>query len=545
MDRLRKHNVTNDHQSFEIMRFLVEMLNSNLFNSLKFEDEKISIVTMLNKAKNYEMMARMKIEKHKIKWLFAGSQKSDTLPFVGNLLNECRKVLLSSLAEGRPLAEVVICVMAIIKMRLLDYMMGRIPVYELAVTQKLSKFDPLSDSQTQHSLVAIRMATRGVPVNGGDDITYIFARNKSTGEMVVESLDYVLDAKSNLEPDLAEIWTSRIKNKITTFLLHLVAPLTDFTCLESVYAQERGERLKRQNEQIQLQTQYLELLMYQGVGDIEWRLKKREKYTRSHFESQKRLAFFNLGSKQKAEVPMPITNYPSKIECCVCYVFFDPKEYELVECTCNSIPQKCQCSGDSKHLSHFLGHLPEWKTTRDLEMERTGTGSESNVSIAEEYKKKSEALHLQNVTSLNYSQEDRILFKRKVAQLRKIHKEKKMTTSLEEEVKRQLQAGKKYYVRHMGTYNVVCPACVNKRGSEISKLQDLHKRTASKYFQTRAICLTCSEISQVPDDPLKPCTPETCSLLDCEIFKKRETLFTEVIMYESNLEKLGSHHVSW
>ena len=66
-----KHNVVNVFQAFEVMKYLVGMINSTFPEGkmLKFEDEKIADRMILYQMKNYHMRARIKIEKHKVKYL--------------------------------------------------------------------------------------------------------------------------------------------------------------------------------------------------------------------------------------------------------------------------------------------------------------------------------------------------------------------------------------------------------------------------------------------------------------------------------------------
>jgi hypothetical protein len=533
MDFLRKHNIVNNEQAFAVMKFLVEVVNSNLYKMMKFEDEKISQCTKIDLMKCYDMLGRMKIEKDKVKWIFAGSQKSDTLPFVNELLYDCRVLLLTLIAKGRTIKQAVTRVIVLIKMRLLDFAMGKVPTYDLAITQRLSKFDPTAARQTQHSNVAIQMNNRGEPVHGGDDIIYIFAKDKTTGEKRVDSLDYLLNPKSNLEPDLKTIFESRIKSKITGYMLYLLAPLSDVITLDSAYEEIRQSKEKEKSAQMALQTEYVEAVLYKGHGDIEWRLNKREFYANQHRNSLKMTHMFkkmaNTTTTATTTANMTVKTYPAQMECCICTAFFDPRVYSLTKCACEK---------------------PVTRSRTGTRVKSEPMSSDEMVSSEEEYDYKDEdykpssRVEYEETSQCSCKGNSCVRTALKLDPTR--HIEIAYDDGVKEEHKEDDGEKEKYFLKHKGGHHMVCPNCLaTRKDEEVIKLQKQHKETSDKYFLERSKCLVCIQMAQVPVDTKKPDTPESCRLTDCLVYKSRESLYTACLMHENTLAVLGSHHMSW
>jgi DNA polymerase elongation subunit (family B) len=433
MEVIRKHSVVNLEQAFAVMKFWIDMINDVMPPWLKFEDEKVSECTKFSTAKGYDMMARMKVEKHKVKWMFAGSGKSDTLPFVTELLAKCKKKLMSAVASGRPTVDCVKYIMYLIKRRLLDFAMGFIPPQKLATTQRLTKYDP--KATTQHAKVAHRMVERGTPVKGGDDVTYIYAVNTLTGEPVVESLDYVLSPESPLKPDLMAIWMNRVKSKISGYLQHLIAPLVDFARLDTPYEEEKEKNRARQQEQAAWQLKLVEELMYNGEGDIENRLRRRKAAEDDRIAKAAQAAMFRRGGL--------VSEGPITAECRVCYRFF----------------------------------------------KRSAARPREHVSVA-------------------YEERDAPLLR--------------PTSS-----------------------RAVCDSCRENATEHVTHNRAVHEKRSRRYFELRARCETCIAAPLVPGDDEKPDTPESCTSVNCEVYKKKSRILDSVRVCEENLLALGFRHTSW
>jgi DNA polymerase elongation subunit (family B) len=557
-----KHNVVNIHQAFEVMRFLVELINAHFPKGkmLKFEDEKISECTKLDMAKNYDMRARYKIEKHKVKPVLAGSGKSDTLPFVNELLEECKNKLLSAVAEGYTAREATQLVVFIVKKKLLEFAMGLIPSYQLTITMRLKEVKP--NATSQHGTVANKMIARGVPVNGGDDVTFIYVKHKITGEKDVESLDHMLDPLNQLEPDLPAIWENRMKKKITTFLSHLLVPIEDITLLASVYPDVEQEKLRSQNEQLVYQREYLSLLMYRGEGDVESRFAKREilekrhrdalgalEITRSAVFSEPNDPRSNEEVRKRAErireweERKKATLFPSQIECRVCYRFFDPKSYRFERCRCAKDRSKKVAKKPNAEPVRFFGRSTKHEsrpTKAPLAREERLCPCGGKSKPIHEFELATKK-HNRGRTNEEEEEEDERRTERGIKRKRQAH----VPLVYDGDDDCDSQSENRYYRVFTGKYSRICPSCESNRTKHVEHFKALHKETMNDYFRNRAICLTCIEAAQVPTDPVHPDSPETCTLIGCAIYKKRMTLWTAGMMYDEQLSFLGAHHESW
>ena len=85
---------------------------------------------------------------------------------MNDLLERCRDCLLDAVADGYPLQDAVKKVVCVVKKKLLDLAMGLIPVYQLAVTQKIREVN-LENPKGMRGQVAKKMIERGVVVRGG------------------------------------------------------------------------------------------------------------------------------------------------------------------------------------------------------------------------------------------------------------------------------------------------------------------------------------------------------------------------------------------
>lgn len=334
MVKLPQSSVVNRHQAFAVMEHLTETINDKLIQEMLLQPEKISEVMNLHKQKNYDMKAMLKPEKDvKLDWLFKGSDKSDTSPFVNDLLNMSRAYLLLRIGEGHAKNTVFQSLCLIIKRELLKLATGEISPAKLTITKKLSRFDP--DGTLTHNRVAIQMKNRGETVNSGDLITYIHVllkngsnqildknttnqvnksgkRKKPIYRQAVESFDYVM--KMNLKIDLEYIWTNCIKNKLTAFLRNVVAPIFDHVRLSSVYPSVMQNQEYKKNKQHEEQENLVYAVMYEGEGDIEWRFRKRNRA---------------LGANRWT------SDVGKEYECAICYTFFVEKATTKESCHSN------------------------------------------------------------------------------------------------------------------------------------------------------------------------------------------------------------------
>lgn len=345
MVKLAAHSVVNRHQAFIVMNHLTEMINDKLIKEMLLQPEKITEVMNLHKQKNYDMKAMLKPDDNaKLDWLFKGSDKSDTLPFVNKILNMARAYLLLRIGEGHAKNLVFRSLCLIIKRELLKFVMGEISPAQLSITKKLSKFDP--EGTATHNRVAIQMKNRGEPVNSGDLITYTHVllpdgtaqildvktigkldskgkKKKPVYRQAVESLDHVI--KNDITLDLEYIWSNCIKNKLTTFLRNVVAPIFDHVCLTSVFPNTLRNQQTKKAIQQENQDKLVCAVMYEGVGDIEWRFIRRKKAAGSNkmvdftCKTTTTSTSNSGGNNDNNTMKKPTKEY----ECTICYKFFN------------------------------------------------------------------------------------------------------------------------------------------------------------------------------------------------------------------------------
>lgn len=484
-----RHNVVTKQEAFKTMKFLADLINRDYVKTLKLEDEKISSSTLIYKMKTYDMMAYENTDPDKIKWLFSGAEKSDILGFVNDLLRRCKEFLLTAISEHKPLNESISYVVYLVKKKLLEFSTGKIPLYNLTVTQKLSSYDPEKVS-TQLQKIAQKMIARGEPVAGGDHITHLRIRDKVTGEKSIDTLAYLLANLDTKEADLYDIWIKNIKNRLTTFLQHVVAPMRNYVTLGTVLASKLETSTLEQEMQNNLQIKMIEELVYRQQGDVESRLLKREHYTRSTQENLARSKFLQPHSVANKT---PAMIFPKRLECLSCYSFYDPQIYRLLPTNENRADGKPlkDLICDVSHLDHVYV-----------------SAGECLLTVSEEAPMDVEGECTSGDERIDPRADKSFLKKNGNAIYRKVGTTEKSN---------------------------LCSICLSKADAKKKQIRSDLAEHKTAFFKNRAICYVCMDLAQVPEDPIQPDTPETCSLKTCSIYKEKKSLLTQIELLEHTM----------
>lgn len=374
MCRSIKTSVVNKPQGFAVMDHLCIISNKTLPGMLKFNAEKIAVIAILIAQKIYDMKAFLSSDEDApIKWIFSGADKSDTIPFVKELLSKCKQIILNGLDDGgRDLNEVMTHTCYTIDHALISFAMGRIPPAKLCMTKQLSKLT-YAQKPPHHAQVAKKMQARGVQVNIKDYITYTFVKTNRPGSAAEpEDLNYIMASESPQDMlDLLQIWESCIENKIMGFLRNLIVPVSDYPSLDPMACKEVIKLQKKAEDVLKkAQNDYIKAGLFNRSDGIIKRLDKR--------------------SKEETK----LKNYPSFIskiqkECKLCFQFY------------TMVPKKEE-GGSRTHIS-LEYESPEGKTkengVRDLcptcvgSILQPGTMGDNKVAeIQEKYRKDAKEL---------------------------------------------------------------------------------------------------------------------------------------------------------
>ncbi len=604
MSLFAKHSVVNVEQAFAVLLFLVQIINSycafgySTPRMTKFEDEKISRKTVIYQQKRYDMYATYKIEKSVVKLLPAGSNKSDTLPFLNELMSRTSEEFLVNLEKGYSAKEATNKLVFEIKKRLLEFAMEKIDPEELTTTTKLSKFDPSLEVQSSvGGKIAARMLARGEPVCAGDRVTYLSVRNRFTGEISLEEYGHFLRNMDTLAPDLLLIWETKVKNKLVAFLRHLLCPLNDMVLLDTVYLDRETENNSAQSVQLEIQSKYLSRFVFAGPGDLERRLEKRRRMAEESHGFSARNAFFGKKSTQ----PCQDAVYPKEIECLSCFRFFDPKVYVVHRRTPDSaavltersglsnllpfggnsqcsLPRSAASSSSSnksrggkalkaaatKRKQHASSHLgsssllqswlvkvppsdekvqPEFLVKKESSEVPSGTNLPRTYEIVdgslsyEELLRKGESVHL--IFGDDCESENR---ESSLSAFGGPSCRRHVTIEYEGDLQ---EKETRYVLSHLGNHRKVCPSCYADEATIVPVLQKKHRAFYGDFVEARAVCMICIEFPQVPPDREAPDTPETCTMTVCENYKRKKELSYFMGGVETELAAFEAVHASW
>jgi len=360
-------SVVNKHQAFAVMKHSCSRINFKMYGMLRFNDEKIALITILYSAKIYDMMAYLSPHPDfPVKWIFSGFGKSDTIPFVKETLYECKQIVLKGLNSGFTTNEVVKQVCDKIAHNSVLFAMGRIPPAKLCMTEQIHKVI-YKGKPPHHAEVASKMIKRGISVNIKDYITYTFVKtNNEQSGCVPEDLNYI---NSLPDPyailDLKQIWDSCIIKKFKIFLRNLIAPVEDYPEIDPMAEKEVIKLQKsKQNEIKQIQENYIASGLFNVNGGIVSRLDKRDK------ELQKVRRFSHYYNHVESE-------------CSLCFKFYKKElrahttlEYEKEEEEKMEGSKKAECN-PPRHSAH------DGKLCPDCKEKIGGSNDNSNNKLTE------------------------------------------------------------------------------------------------------------------------------------------------------------------